>query len=190
MFTTSLTTLDRSVNLIGNVRMLQKVRSGEYQAESLDLDHVIESAVKIYSDIPGRNVTIKYAPVSGHMVMASPLVKDVLANLVDNAIKHSKDPVEIGIGVRRVMYKGIPYYRVAVEDNGIGVPDEKKDLIFQRFKRGQTMAKGTGLGLYIVRTLVEGFGGCVRLEDRVSGDYKKGARFVVYLPAAEANDGR
>jgi PAS domain S-box-containing protein len=188
MLTTSLKTLDRSVNLIGNVRMLQKVRSGEYKAVPLDLGHVIDDAVKIYSDIPGRDVTIKYAPSDGHRVMASPLIKDVLGNLMDNAIKHSKDPVLIAIDVGQVMYKGIPYYRVAVEDNGIGIPDEKKDLIFQRFKRGQTTTKGTGLGLYIVRTLVEGFGGRVEVEDRVGGDHTKGARFIVYLPAAEVKN--
>jgi signal transduction histidine kinase len=149
---------------------------------------VIDDAAKIYSEIPGRDVTIKYAPSDGHRVMASPLIKDVLGNLMDNAIKHSKDPVLIAIDVGQVMYKGIPYYRVAVEDNGIGIPDEKKDLIFQRFKRGQTTTKGTGLGLYIVRTLVEGFGGRVEVEDRVGGDHTKGARFIVYLPAAEVKN--
>jgi signal transduction histidine kinase len=187
----SLKTLDRSVNLISNVRMLQKIRSGEYKAEPLDLSHVIDDAVKIYSDVPGRDITIKHASSGGHMVMASPLIKDVLGNLVDNAIKHSKDPVLIAIDVGRVMHKGRAYYRVAVEDNGSGIPDEKKDLIFQRFKRGQTTAKGTGLGLYIVRTLVEGFGGYVEVEDRVEGDHGKGARFIVYLPVAEVrSDGR
>jgi PAS domain S-box-containing protein len=185
MLTSSVKTLDRSINLISNVRMLQKVRSGEYRAEPLDLGPVIDEVVKIYSDIPGRDITIKYAPFGGRMVIASPLIKDVLGNLVDNAVKHSKDPVEIGISVGKVSYKGTGYYRVTVEDNGIGIPDEKKDLIFQRFKRGQSAAKGTGLGLYIVRTLVEGFGGQVKVEDRVPGDHAKGARFIVYLPVAE-----
>jgi signal transduction histidine kinase len=186
MIATSLKTLDRSVNLIGNVRTLQKVRSGEYKAEPLDLGHVIGDVVKTYAHIPGRDITIKYAPTDGHLVMASPLIKDVLGNLVDNAVKHSKDPVAINIDLSRVRFKGVAYNRVSVEDNGIGIPDEKKDVIFQRFKRGQTVAKGTGLGLYIVKTLVEGFGGHVKVEDRVTGDHTKGARFVVYLPAAEA----
>jgi signal transduction histidine kinase len=186
MLTTSLKTLDRSVNLIGNVRTLQKVRSGEYKAEPLDLGHVIGDVVKMYAHIPGRDITIKYAPADGHLVMASPLIKDVLGNLVDNAVKHSKDPVAINIDLSRVRFKGVAYNRVSIEDNGIGIPDEKKDVIFQRFKRGQTVAKGTGLGLYIVKTLVEGFGGYVTVEDRVSGDHTKGARFVVFLPVVEA----
>jgi signal transduction histidine kinase len=55
--------------------------------------------------------------------------------------------------------------------------------VFQRFKRGQTKAKGTGLGLYLVKSLVEGFGGYVEVQNRVLIDYTKGTRFLVYLPA-------
>lgn len=179
-------TLERSVNLIHNVRMLQKIRSGEYRAEPLDLSSVIREIVNMYSEVPGRNVTIQYSASPGQTVMASPLIKDVMSNLVDNAVKHAQDPVLIGIGVSQVEHRGIAYYRVSVEDNGSGIPDEKKDLIFQRFKRGQTTAKGTGLGLYIVKTLVESFGGRVEVEDRIAGDHTRGARFSVYLPVAEA----
>ncbi len=185
LITTSLATLDRSANLINNVRMLQKVRSGEYRAEPLDLGRTIGDAVQMYSDLPGRNITIKFTPPNGRIVKVSPLIKDIVANLLDNAVKHSPDPVEIGIDVGCIDDQGKPYYSISVEDNGIGIPDDKKDLIFQRFKRGNTAAKGIGLGLYIVRTLVEGFGGSVRVEDRVHGDHARGARFVILLPAAE-----
>ncbi len=61
---------------------------------------------------------------------------------------------------------GNSYYRVAIEDNGNGIPDERKEEVFHRFKRGQTRARGTGLGLYLVRSLVEGFGGHVEVQSR------------------------
>ena len=69
-------------------------------------------------------------------------------------------------------------------------PKTQKDYIrscklFTRFRRGQTKASGKGLGLYLVRTLVESYRGCVRVEDRVPGDHTKGAKFVVMLPAIE-----
>ena len=85
-----------------------------------------------------------------------------------------------------VSHQGQPngnlFYRVAIEDNGSGIPDDKKEEVFQRFKRGQTKAKGTGLGLYLVKSLVEGFGGYVEVQNRVLVDYTKGTRFLVYLP--------
>jgi signal transduction histidine kinase len=76
-----------------------------------------------------------------------------------------------------------------VEDDGPGIPDEKKTTIFHRLKRGQTKAKGMGLGLYIARTLVESFSGKVWVEDRVKDDHSKGSRFVVLLPALEGSNG-
>ncbi len=76
------------------------------------------------------------------------------------------------------------YYRVTVEDNGPGIPDELKNRLFMRFQGDQAKAIGKGLGLYLVRTLVHDFRGTIRVEDRVPGDYKKGAKFVVLLPAA------
>jgi len=100
-------------------------------------------------------------------------------------VKHSGDLVRIGIAVSMVDRNGRKYHRVSIEDNGPGIPDEKKAEVFHRFMRGQTRMSGTGLGLYIVKTLVESFGGYVKVEDRVKGDHTKGTRFVVYLPATE-----
>jgi len=116
---------------------------------------------------------------------ANPLIKEVFINLVDNAVKHSRDPVRIGIAMSRVNRNGRQYNRVAIEDNGPGIPDERKDEVFHRLKRGQTKARVLGLGLYIVKTLVDSFDGIVEVEDRVEGDYTQGSRFVVILPCAE-----
>jgi signal transduction histidine kinase len=84
-----------------------------------------------------------------------------------------------------VWNKGIQYCRVMVEDNGPGISDDFKGRIFRRMLKGATNAKGMGLGLYLVKSLVESYGGRVWVEDRVLGDYTKGAKFVVLLPVAE-----
>ena len=178
----SVETLEKTARLIDNVRKLQKLRSGEYGREAVDLAKVLEETLKVYSNIPGREITIKYTPIYGDIVQANPLLKDVFSNLIDNAVKHSVGPLELGIDVSKVGKNGASYYRVAIEDNGYGIPDDKKNEVFQRFKRGQTNAKGTGLGLYLVKSLVDGFGGYVEIQNRVIGDYTKGTRFLVYLP--------
>jgi len=72
-----------------------------------------------------------------------------------------------------------------VEDNGPGIPDILKARIFNRFERGDTKAHGKGLGLYIVRSLIEDYHGRVWVEDRVPGDHAKGARFVIMIPAID-----
>jgi signal transduction histidine kinase len=76
-------------------------------------------------------------------------------------------------------------YKVAVQDNGPGIPDEIKGEIFDRMKRGPGNTKGSGLGLFIVKMLVEMYHGHVWIEDASNGnDGHKGCKFVVMLPAA------
>jgi signal transduction histidine kinase len=75
------------------------------------------------------------------------------------------------------------YYRVGISDNGPGIPDELKKKLFGRSQRGPTKTTGRGLGLYLVKELVDDFHGKVWVEDRVPEDYTKGSRFVVMLPA-------
>ncbi len=177
-------TLEKAARLIDNVRKLQKHRSKEYGLESVDLAKVLEEVLHMYSTIPGRDITINYAQNRECVVRANPLLKDIFSNLIDNAVKHSSGPLELGVDIHKVGLNGSTYYRVSIEDNGHGIPDDKKDEVFQRFKRGQTKARGTGLGLYLVKSLVEGFGGYVEVQNRVLRDYTKGTRFSVYLPVA------
>jgi signal transduction histidine kinase len=111
---------------------------------------------------------------------------DVFSNIVENAIKHSIGPVTIDIRPGKMIRDGRNYCLINVEDNGPGIPDELKERLFTRFQRGITRAGGKGLGLYLVKSLVESFGGRVWAEDRVTGDSGKGSRFVVMLPSAGA----
>jgi signal transduction histidine kinase len=185
----SVRTLDKAARLINNVRKLQKHQSGEYSLEPIDLTATLKDVLKDYTALPGKDITIKYQPDGKCMVRANPLLKDVFSNLVDNAVKHSGGPLVLVVNVSKFSLNGDRYFRVAIEDNGNGIPDDKKDEVFHRFKRGQTKARGTGLGLYIVKTLVEGFGGYVEIQSRVLEDYTQGTRFLVYLPVAEEENG-
>jgi len=71
---------------------------------------------------------------------------------------------------------------VTVEDNGPGIPDEQKIRLFSGLQQGRPKATGSGLGLYLVKTLVDSFGETVEIEDRIKGDYTLGTRFIVQLP--------
>ena len=71
----------------------------------------------------------------------------------------------------------------SVTDNGIGVDPAHSELIFMPFKRGRNNElPGSGIGLSLAKSIIEGHGGRIRLDP----DYKHGARFVFWLPAAES----
>jgi signal transduction histidine kinase len=171
-----------SSQLIDNLRKIQQATGEEIKLERIDLGGLIESVVCEYSHVPGREVKISYTPPTGYYVMANALLRDVFANVIGNAIKHSTGALTVKINVDKVEEKGKQYYRTVIEDNGPGIPDALKSRLFSRSARGYTKSAGRGLGLYLVRTLVEKFKGKVSVEDRVPGDYTKGAKFTVMLP--------
>jgi signal transduction histidine kinase len=187
LITTPMDALKSSANLIENVRKLQRSKEGGLKMEFIDISVVLSQVREHYLAIAGNGIAIRYEPQGQCRVEANGLIRDVFSNIVGNAIKHSEDtkPVEIDIKLDTLIEAGKSYCRVAIEDNGPGIPDAVKEKLFHRFQRGDTQAHGKGLGLYLVRTLVEDYHGRAWAEDRVPGDHTQGARFVVMLPSVE-----
>jgi signal transduction histidine kinase len=181
----ALAAIRSSSSIIDSVRTVQRINQERLDIEPQDLDVIIRDSVAEAPKPPGKKVAINYRPRPGLVVKGNPLLKEVFSNFIDNSIKYSGDEVTIDVDVKEIEKQGRKFYRASVADNGPGVPDDVKPRLFYRFTRGTTRAQGKGLGLYIVRTLVEKLGGWVELEDRVPGDYTKGAKFIVVLPACE-----
>lgn len=104
-------------------------------------------------------------------------LRRIVRNLLDNAVRHARSRVEVRVSVADGQV------RVDVADDGVGVPESERELIFQRFHRGDPArtrgAAGTGLGLAIARALARSAGGTVELVD--SSD--AGSVFRLTLPA-------
>lgn len=177
----ALESLDNSSRLIGNVQKLQRIP--EMTLERVDAGKMLGEVCAQFVGAPGKAVTINCAARPGCHVMANVLLRDVFMNIIGNAIKHSTGPLTINVSMDKVTKEGRDFYKVSIEDNGPGISPELKERLFTRFQRGTTHAPGKGLGLYLVKSLVDSYHGTVWAEDRVSGDYKKGSRFVIMLPA-------
>ncbi len=178
--------LEDSSMLIDNIRKLQRARAGEMPRVTVDVSAVMKELKEKYSHVPGRDVRIVFSGPDKCEVIANDLIKDMFSNLIGNSIKHSdpEKPLLINLIINEKIAGGKKLYEVAVEDDGPGIPDEIKEKLFTRFSRGKTKAKGSGLGLYLVKAMAESYGGTVRVEDRIMGDHTKGARFVVTIPSA------
>ena len=112
------------------------------------------------------------------MVWANPLLENVISNLISNSIKFGGMEVQIDIGVVETENT----VTLSVTDNGIGIPDHLKLNIFDRFNQSSKSAPGSrGLGLHIVKTLVNNYGGRVWAADRVPGKPGEGAAIKVIL---------
>ncbi|HEY3273709.1 MAG TPA: PAS domain S-box protein, partial [Methanocella sp.] len=184
----SLESLKNSSALIRNVQKLQRASVEGIKLQTVDVADVLKGIIDEQRSALGKGVTIYYKnEATSCLVTANELLRDVFTNIISNAIKHSGPDrhLTIGVAVESIVVDGRKFCRVAIDDNGSGIPDPVKDRLFRRFSRGETKAKGSGLGLYLVKTLVEHYGGNIRVEDRVPGDYSKGAKFVVTIPSVE-----
>jgi signal transduction histidine kinase len=101
-------------------------------------------------------------------------LRQVLANLIDNAVKYSDAGTAVEVSAR---YAG-GSVRVEVADRGPGIPLEQQSLIFEKFGRAKGNRPGTGLGLFIARSIAEAHGGTLSVRSELGS----GATFVLELP--------
>lgn len=106
----------------------------------------------------------------------------IIENLIDNAVKYTPNGGQIDISLRQGKLNNDPAMEVTVADTGIGIPRGEQDRLFQQFFRSSNAVsvspRGSGLGLYIVKNLVEGHNGQIHFESEEG----KGTKFVITIP--------
>jgi signal transduction histidine kinase len=160
----------RLTRLIDNVLDFSRMESGrkEYHFERARLEHVVESAVdatRVRLREAGFDVRYE-APESElpALELDPDAIGQVLHNLIDNAVKYSGEARRIDLRVYRENATAV----VSVRDEGVGIPRDEQQRIFERFHRVQTSlvhdVQGSGLGLAIVQHVVRAHGGRVDVE--------------------------
>jgi PAS domain S-box-containing protein len=164
----------KSIEILRNVSTIRRIHKESAVLAPVDLDRVIRDEIAIFS-----GCQIRYGGTN-LAVMADALLPEIFANLIGNSIKFGGPEVEVTIRVEESDGEVL----VSIEDTGPGVPDAMKDAIFMRFGQGRNRKSGQGLGLYITRTLIERYGGRIRVDDRIPGRPECGAAFRFTLKKA------
>ena len=76
------------------------------------------------------------------------------------------------------------YIKLQFLDNGVGIPDSRKETIFQRSYSEDRTLKGMGIGLSLVKNIIYSYNGYITVEDKERGDYSKGSNFIICIPEA------
>ncbi len=167
---------DRVTRLLTELLDVSRIDAGrlEMRKQVVDIPKAVRKSVA--GQVAGGEPEHRFVVVvEGELpeVWADPdKIDQVVGNLVENALRHGEGTVTITV---------VPFdtgVEVLVEDEGEGIPPETAARVFTRFWRGNR-GRGTGLGLYIVKGLVEAHGGTVEVGRAASG----GARFRFWLPA-------
>lgn len=162
---------EESVELIEKVRKLRSVEKGS-KLKEVDLKPIVEEVVEESEQLASEEgIEIDVDCHSNCRIWGGDLLKEVFTNLIGNSLKHSG-----GSKIRISGEKSNEEVMCITEDDGKGIPDEFKPNVFDKgFKIGETA--GTGLGTYMVKEIIENYGGRVEVKDSELG----GARFEIYL---------
>jgi signal transduction histidine kinase len=174
-------------NLLNSSRLIDGgVGGGEgggqyFHPAEMDMAALLQEVCQLHREmVPGAHIAERIAVAPMPMVGDPKLLFQVFSNVLSNAIKYSPDGGVIAVDAALAADEVV----VAISDHGIGVPATDLDRLFERYHRGSNVSGivGTGVGLYLVKMVVDMHGGAVAVASK-EGD---GARFTIRLPRKPA----
>ena len=173
------------LELVNNVLDMSKLESGAMELDEVSFDFVkllkeVENIARMNGENKGIKVTSDYSNTRECMVVGSPLhVKQVVLNIVGNAVKYTDEGGSVNLSIKEVFNDGDTItYKLECSDNGIGMSREFMEHAFEPFSQekygARTNYTGTGLGLAITKQLVDLMGGSISL----SSELGKGSVFT------------
>ena len=178
---------NRQLKLVNNLLDITRMNAGHLKVNKKDIDIVLLSrsiidSISIFAE--QKNIRLSFSSTLNKKVIGIDEEKyeRILLNLLSNAIKFTPTGKSISTRVSQKIVKGKCMVCMQVRDKGVGIPAEKQELIFERFGQVDSsltrQAEGTGIGLHLVKLLVEMLGGEITLESKVG----VGSTFTILLP--------
>lgn len=180
----------RLIRLINNLIDSTKIDAGfvKFTPINADIIKFIEDvcdSVVDYVDFNKMNLIFDTDSEEEIVLFDPDIIERILLNLLSNAVKFNKVSGTIYVN----LYTKDDEIRITVRDEGIGIPKEKLSSIFKRFEQLQTKNKiekqGSGIGLYLVKSLVTLHGGNIKVESKVN----EGSKFIVTIPKKVLENG-
>ncbi|MEK9629500.1 MAG: ATP-binding protein [Nitrospinota bacterium] len=180
---------DHLLSLIDEILDLSIIESGKLSLsmETQDIVPIVDNVISVLKPLAHReNISLEYKErprESYYAQIDSIRFKQVIFNLISNAVKYNKKEGSVIVSLDNVANSKI---KIGIKDTGIGIPEEKRDKIFEPFERlGMEGSKieGSGIGLTISKQLVSLMGGTIGYENLTDG----GSHFYVVLPISFEN---
>jgi heavy metal sensor kinase len=173
--------IERIGQLIRDLENLARVESGNFRLDKTQID-LVELAKKTLSsfeaDIAAKNLNVSVDGACPDIPADRNRMRQVLVNLLSNAVKYTPPGGAIHVSLSETEGSVL----LAVEDNGVGIPQEELPFIFERFYRADKsrnrLSGGSGIGLAVVKAIVTAHDGKVEVKSH----FENGSRFLVTLP--------
>ncbi|MFO8017064.1 MAG: HAMP domain-containing sensor histidine kinase [Promethearchaeia archaeon] len=171
-------------SLISDVRNLTSLEKQMIRPESLDIKPLIESSIDYIKKFFRRrsiNLQTTY-PQKLNQIRGTDLLNKAFENILMNAVIHNKrERVKIWINIEKIEKKGKAFVKIEFKDNGVGITDDRKKHIFQENYQEANKKGGMGIGLSLVKEIIDECGGKIWVENRIKGDHTQGSNFIILL---------
>lgn len=177
--------VNRGAKLVSNIQTISQVEQEQLPLKPTEIIGILwESISFIQNSFQQKNPEIllesEFKEITAN---ANEFIQEVFDNILINAIQHgNKSQVTITIKISKEEINNMAFYKMQFIDNGNGIPDDMKEDIFLRSYNKSKSMGGMGLGLSLVKKIVESYQGRIWVEDSVKGDYSKGSNFIILIP--------
>ncbi|MCK5211868.1 HAMP domain-containing protein [Candidatus Parcubacteria bacterium] len=179
---------DRMVALINDLLNVSRIEEGRfvYEKKPVAISVMVKKIVSSLAAITAKkkikiSLSLPKRPLPKLLVDAEK-VEQAIQNIIDNAIRYSAGGSEVAIRVKQIKEGKAKFIQIEVEDHGIGIADKDQEHLFGKFFRGEnavrTQTEGSGLGLFIVKNVVEAHNGKIWFDSKVN----EGTTFYIKLP--------
>lgn len=181
-----ITSLEKLIISLVNISRLEGGMIEINLSEGNIFDSILDAVNGVWSKADEKNISIEFDNPEDKqlpkLMRDKKWLTEAFINILDNAVKYSKENTEIHINVLSLN----TMIRIEFKDQGIGIPDNEKHKIFKRFYRGNKeevcLESGSGVGLYLARYIISKHRGTIMVKDNFIGGKKLGSIFVVQLP--------
>jgi K+-sensing histidine kinase KdpD len=176
----------RSVVLLKNVSKFAQATTAPFDPVPIELMPMIKKALSgVILSFPEADIDFNInGPGKKVYIPAEPLLEEVFHNIFHNAAKYH-DLITPKIDVNVFLNEGGKTVTVEITDRGKGIPDQMKSRLFSRADKAEE-AKHIGMGLSLVKVLLDRYDGTIEVVDRVPGNHSMGSKFIVILPVMQA----
>jgi signal transduction histidine kinase len=169
--------VNRMYNIVMSLIDLTQMKHMDNGKVKIDFTTLVDECIGSYNYLENfKNIEFvkEIEEVEFHSEWA--IINTILQNLIENAIKYSRPHKPF---VKISVHRGDDCIQITVDDNGLGIDEAHQAKIFDMFYRASERAKGSGLGLYILKRAVERLNGTIALTSKL----QEGSTFVVTLPS-------
>ncbi len=180
----ALTESDRMTRIVSDLLVLSRLdnKRTQWKLETFDIEKSVQRLIEVMRvDIDARRHRVSFTADADLPALTADKerIEQVVINILSNAVKYTPEGGQIDVSVTGVA----DTIRIRIADNGIGVPAEDMEHIFERFYRVEksrtSETGGTGLGLAIAKELIEAHGGTIEMESRLG----EGSAVIITLPS-------